>query len=173
MPEHSSRSELLTWEQPRLLAGDFSLSHGGSTLGSLIFRSNWGTLATGTLGTTEWTFKRQGFLRTTISVRAASAESALATFQPSAWNGGGTLTLADGRQFRVDISFWQTRLDILGPNGAVLLQYRPRGVFRQGADMEVFGSIAALGDLSWLMLFGWYLAVLLHRDAAASASVTG
>ena len=35
--------------------------------------------------------------------------------------------------------------------------------------MEVISDGGELGELPWLMLFGWYLAVLLQRDTTAAS----
>ena len=143
--EPIQQGEVLTWEQPKFLTEDFRLGRNGSTIGTLTFRSGWGSFATGGVGSAAWTFKRQGFLRTRMTVRALGSDEDLAVFHPSTWSGGGALTISDGRSLQVHISFWQTRLDIGGSTGRPLLQYRPKGVFRQGPTWKsslTAGSLA-------------------------------
>jgi hypothetical protein len=72
-------------------------------------------------------------------------------------------------QFRVVINFWQTRFALVRPDNHTLLRYRPKGVLRQEADMDICDGAKEIQELPWLMLFGWYLVVLLQRDAAAAA----
>lgn len=162
-------AETLHWTQPRFMHEEYLLHRGQESIGSLTFRSGWGTLATGECDGVLWTFKRLGFLRTRVTVRMADSETDIAVFNPTTWSGGGTIDLPDGRQFRVDISFWHSRFVLLDPTNRAILRYRSKGVFRQGADMDILVGASAVPELTWLMLFGWYLAVLMQRDATATA----
>jgi hypothetical protein len=148
---------------------EYLLQRGQEAVGSLTFRSGLGTMATGRYDARSWTFKRLGFLRTRVTVRVVDTETDIATFHPTTWSGGGTLELPGGRQFKVEIDFWQTRFAILDHTNRALVRFRPRGVFHLGADMDVLARSARVVELPWLMLFGWYLAVLIKRDAGAAA----
>ena len=169
MPHEERVAETLSWTQPRMMREEYLLHRGQEPVGSLTFRSGWGTLATGQYDGGSWTFKRMGFLRARVTVRPVDTETDIATFHPTTWSGGGSLELSGGRQFKVEISFWQTRFAVLDHTNRALLRYRPKGVFRQGADMDILAGAAGVVELPWLMLLGWYLAVLMHRDAAAAS----
>lgn len=90
-------TEMHRWTQPRMLRDEYRLMRAKEVVGSLIFRSGWGTLATAEHPTGSWTFKRVGFLRTRVTVRAVGAVSDLATFHPTTWSGGGAVELPDGQ----------------------------------------------------------------------------
>jgi hypothetical protein len=46
------------------------------------------------------------------SIRACGSDAEIATFKNNTWSGGGTLTVADGREFLITTNVWQTKLEI-------------------------------------------------------------
>lgn len=166
MPQDNLVNEALLWTQPRILHEEYQLQHGDKVVGTLRFRSSLGSFATAENSAGSWTFKRLGFLQTRVTVRVAGADADLATFRNNTWSGGGTLDLPDGRHFKAATNFWQTRYEILDATDQPLLRYRMEGLLRMSGHMDV---LVPAPELPWLMMLGWYLAVMMHRDSAAVA----
>jgi hypothetical protein len=169
MPLPDLSNQTLLWTQPHLMRYEYQLRRGGESIGTLTFRSAMGSLATAENPAGRWTFKRQGFLQTRVSIRAADSEDELATFRNNTWSGGGTLEFPDGRHFRASTNFWHTRYEIMDATEQPLLRYRTEGFLRMSGQMEVLGSAAKTPELPWLMMLGWYLAVMMHRDSVSAA----
>lgn len=169
MPLDHLVNETLRWTQPRVLHQEYQLQRGEEVLGSLRFRSSLGSFATAETPAGRWTFKRLGFLKTRVTVRAADADAELATFRNNTWSGGGTLELPDGRHYKAATNFWQTRYEILDATDQPLLRYRTDGLLRMSGHMDILIPATRLTELPWLMMLGWYLAVMMHRDSAAAA----
>jgi hypothetical protein len=173
----------LKWVRPSLTALVYELHHGDELVAMLRFRSSWGTLATAESGDGCWTFKRIGFLQTRVTIRTCTADAAIAeaavaeagiskadtaVFRNSSWTGGGTLELPDGREYRANSNFWMTTFGFTTAEGAPLVGFQQiGGLLKLSSTVEIHPGAATIPELPWLVMLGWYLAVLLHRDASA------
>jgi hypothetical protein len=178
----------LKWVRPSLTAPAYELLHveAGSSrdelVGTLRFRSSWGTLATAESGDGCWTFKRIGFLQTRVTIRTCTADAVIsdadsseadseantAVFDNNSWTGGGTLELPDGREYRANSNFWMTKFGFTTAEGEPLVGFRQiGGLLKLSSTVEIYPGAATIPELPWLVMLGWYLTVLLHRDASA------
>ncbi len=164
----------LTWTQPHAFRMEYELRVGAELVATLRFKSSFGSTATGESADGRWTFQRDGFWQTHIKIRAAGSETDLATFKPNTWSNGGTLEFPDGRQWQISTNFWQSRYDLTTETGENLLSYTQMGgMFHLSAVVEIGPQSIDLPELPWLVMLGWYLAVLLHQDSAAVVSAAG
>jgi hypothetical protein len=118
-----------------------------------------------------WTFKRVGFWRTRVTVRADGAEENLAVFEPATWSRGGTLHLPGGRTLQATTSFWKSTLEFQAPGETVLVRYDTHGLVRLEADMTIMPEAVRMPELPWIAMLGWYLIVTMHEDATAAATI--
>jgi hypothetical protein len=156
----------LEWEQPSAWHMEYRLRSGEEETATLKFRSAWGSLATAESGNDCWTFKRVGFLQTRVSIRACGDETDLASFRNNTWSGGGTLEFPDGRAFRATTNLWQTRLEWQSTEAVPLVYFHTGGVIRRSAQVEVEPHGSTLAELPLLIVLGWYLAVMMYKDAS-------
>jgi hypothetical protein len=161
----------LRWIQPSVVDRAYELRHADDTVGTLVFRSAFGSFATGRTAEGCWTFKRVGFWQTQATVRVEGATSDLAIFEHSTWRGGGTLRLIGGRSIRVTTRLWQSKIEFLMPEDRVLFRYLTDGFLRQQSDLQVLPPLQAMPDMPWLLLFGWYLALMMHEDDATHVAI--
>jgi hypothetical protein len=92
-------------------------------------------------------------------------------FKNNTWKGGGTLVLADGRKYLVNTNFWQTQYEFKTETGERLFGYTNiGGVMHLSARVQIEPQVVNLPELPWLVMFGWYLALMMHRDSAAAAA---
>ena len=160
----------LSWTQPQVLKQAFELADGDMPLGTLVFRSSFGTFATARLGDACWTMKRLGFLRTRVEIRPCDSETAVGTFHNNTWSGGGTLVLADGREIRANTNFWHSRFEFADADGRSLVHYAIGGVLKASSQMEITTAGAALPDIAWIAMLGWYLVVMMRHDSSAAVA---
>jgi len=163
-------SHPLKWVQPRLKE-EYQLLTGETLAATLNFRSSWGTLAFAISGDGDWTFKRIGFWENKASIRAKDSEEDLAIFTNNTWSSGGTLEFADGKRYKATTNFWMTRMEWQTEDEQPLIGFQIGGFFKQSADVEILPAAARLPELPILVLFGWYLILMLQRDAAAATTV--
>lgn len=170
MAEVVTRS--LQWTQPSALRMNYELrvGEGEEVASTLRFRSSFGSFATGESQDGCWTFKRVGFWKPRVTVRTCGSEEDIASFANQTWSGGGTLTLADGREFRVSNNFWQTKLEIQDRSEEMLIRFHNGGVIHLSAKVEVAPEGARLAELPWMLMLGWYLIVMTHRDSGAASA---
>ena len=160
--------EPLAWTQPRMLTSEYELHRGDELLGSLRFRSSWGSLAVAKVDNGCWTFKRQGFFKTSVSIRVCDSENDVAIFRNNTWKGGGTLELPDGRSFQANTNFWHSRYEFAALAGNPLVRYRTHKGLRLSGEMELLPSAKEMPEGPWLAMLGWYLAVMMSRDDSAA-----
>jgi hypothetical protein len=161
----------LEWNQPHATQRQFVLVAAGETLATLEFRSMLGSLATAETADGTWTFKRVGFWKPSVTVRAADSEAEVATFRNNTWSAGGTLELPDGRRYPANSNFWMTSFEFKNENQETLVRYtRMRGVFHRAASVEIGAAGARLAELPWLVALGWYLSIMMQDDASGAAA---
>jgi hypothetical protein len=170
MPLKELAHQTLEWTQPHMMRSDYELRHGDGVVGTLRFRNSWGTLATAESDGGCWTFKRVGFWQTRATVRACDSENDVAMFLHNTWTNGGTVRLAGGAEYRASTNFWQTRYEIVDAADRPLISYRTKAVLRLTGEMDIHPEAERLPELAWLSMFGWYLAVMMHRDASFVSS---
>lgn len=161
----------LSWMQPQALRREFELRAGETVIATLAFRSMFGSLATVRCDDGSWTFKRVGFWRSHVSVRAHGQDADLAVFMNNTWSAGGTLQMADGRQFRANSNFWMTKFQFANDRDEPVVQFtRVGGLIRLSSMVSVTPAGAKLEELPWLVALGWYLAIKMHDDSAGGAA---
>lgn len=163
----------LLWSQPSAFKEEYELRFEELLLGTLNFRSSWGTLATAKTRSGCWTFKRVGFFSTRVTIRPCETEQDLASFHNNTWSGGGTLELANGRTFRATTNFWQTRLAMVTEQDDLLLHYSDiGGFFQRSGTLMIEPPAAALPEMDWMVMLSWYLVVMMYRDSSTAAATT-
>ena len=160
----------LAWSQPNAFKEEYELTSDIGQLGTLNFRSSWGTLAVAETADGCWTFKRVGFFSTRVSIRRCDSEVEVASFRNNTWSGGGTLELPDGRVYRASTNFWQTKLELVNDRDDVILRYQDvGGFFRRSATMAIDPAATLLTELPMIVMLSWYLLIMMYRDSTASA----
>ncbi|MHB0924686.1 MAG: hypothetical protein ACYC3H_12085 [Bellilinea sp.] len=161
----------LIWTQPNAFKEEYELRGDDVLVGTLKFRSAFGSLAIAETADGCWTFKRVGFFSTRVSVRACDSETDIASFKNNTWSGGGTLELPNGRTYRASTNFWQTKLELISEYDQLVLSYSDiGGFFRRTAMVKIEESAAQIPDLPWMVMLSWYLVVMMQRDSAAAAT---
>lgn len=162
----------LRWSQPSALRAEYELRLGDVLVGILRLRE-LGTLGTAESGDGSWTFKRVGFWQNRATIRVLGSDMDLAEFRNNTWPMGGALKFQAGRTFRATTNLWMTQFAFSDEADVPLVRFHYGGAFRRWADVEITEVAKPLPELPLLVLFGWYLLVMLDRDAAAILLVTG
>jgi len=165
----------LIWRQSSATKEEYALLIGEDP--EPVARLRWpkamGSLAEASAGEYAWTFKRVGFWRPNVTIRAAGSETDLATFDPR-WNGDGDLAFASGVTYRWHGSHvWNRTYAWRDADERELVRFGPtKGFLKSNATVEPTLEAAGVQDLSLLVLFGWYLLVMGNRDVGG-AGATG
>lgn len=164
----AATSRPLRWNRLRWYKKDFELRAGDDPVGKLSFRSLWSYRASATSADGTWTLKRIGFWRPVITVRVSGSDADFAVFRYKRWMDGGTLEFRDGRTFRITDKRWATRFEVLSDRDDALMSLRASAWTDRTAEVELGPETTRLPELSLLLLFGWYLAVLTREEAAGA-----
>ena len=127
----------LRWIQPRTLSQSYELHADETPVATLTFRTTFSSLATGESRDGCWTFKRQGFIATRVSIRRCDSEQDVAVFRNNTWAGGGTLELPNRRTYRASSNFWQTRYEITDGDSPLLTFARIGGILHLSSDVAI------------------------------------
>jgi hypothetical protein len=160
----------LAWVQPGVWKMEYELRAGDDLVATLRFRSAFGTFATGESADGCWTFKRVGFCQSRVTIRACGSETDVAIFRNNTWTGGGTLELPGGRRIPATTNFWQSKLEFKTGADEVLIRLETGGFVRRSATVEIQPAAAGAPELPWLVMLGWYLAVMMEADASAAGA---
>jgi hypothetical protein len=159
----------LRWVQPRALQPTYELRAGEQVAATLVFCSAFSSLATGESADGCWTFKRLGFVKTTVRTRGSKTDIAL--LRNSCWGSGGWLEMSDGRRFPARTNVWATRYQLLTEAGGPLVTFSHiGGLLRLSGNVVVHEAARSMPELPWLVLLGWYQAVLMYRDSAVAVA---
>lgn len=161
----------LKWEQPNTFKMEYNLLVGDDISATLQFRSLFGSFATAQSADGCWTFKRVGFFRTRIIIRACGSETDIASFRNNTWKHGGTLELPDGRQYTASTNFWMTKIEFRDQADELLFSNRKVGGFiHLSSYVDILPIAQSIPELPWMVMLGWYLTILMQQDAAAAAA---
>jgi hypothetical protein len=158
----------LKWVQPSAWKMQYELRAGDELIATLRFRSSFGSFATGESGDGCWTFKRVGFWQTRVTIRGCESEMDIAMFKNNTWSGGGALELPDGRKILATTNFWQTNFEFRTEAGESLVGFKTGGLVHFSAAVEIEPNAAGMPELPWIVMFGWYLAVMMYMDTASA-----
>jgi hypothetical protein len=168
-PVEQDVARALTWVQPSALRNEYQLIADDKALASLRWEKAFGSLATAEAADGRWTFKRAGYLRPRVTVRAEGSEADVATLEPG-WTGSGVLQLSDGLRYRwANTSFWSGEWAFVSEAGTVLVRFLPGYSRKKRGTVHVEPEARTLRHLSLLLLLGWYLVVLMAQDTAVIA----
>jgi hypothetical protein len=162
----------LKWTQPRALTRGFELRDGDAVAATLVFRSLISSFATVETADGSWTFKRVGFFRPHVTICVAGSESEIATFKNDTWTAGGSLILPDGRSYRANSNFWQSKFEFTNETEEPLVRFQKLGVVHLSAMVEITRAGVKLRELPWLVALGMYLIVKMQDDAGCAAAAT-
>lgn len=133
-PKDSGRDGL-SWLHGGRGRSEYRLVRDRTTIATLRFANAWGSLATGDADGSQWTFKRVGFFRPRMTVRAQGSDADLAVFEPG-WGAGGVLRFSDGRILRwTGVSFWRLEWAFTRDDGSPLVSFSQRVMGRTGAPV--------------------------------------
>ena len=162
----------LKWMQPSAWKMEYELRAGDELIAALRFRSSFGSFATAESADGCWTFKRVGFWQTRVTIRGCGSDIDIAMFKNNTWSGGGTLELPDGRKILATTNRWQTNFEFKTEADETLVRFKTGGLVHFSAKVEIQPGAAAVPELPWIVMFGWYFAVMMYMDTAAITAVS-
>jgi len=160
----------LTCSQPGL-SRVFELADGDKVFGRLSFQSIFGSLAVADSTDGMFSFKRQGFLQPSISIRKYGSDLDQGKMIMDGWHQGGMLHLADGSRYQfVKMGFLHPEWSYMDSRGRVVARLRFKGglKYRGEITIEPFGKDDR--NLTLLLLLAMYSVVLMNDEAAAAAA---
>ena len=174
---HLIRDGEVHWVQQKTMDKYFELFMADHLIGTLAFRSAFGTLAEAVTSIQSWTFKRVGFFNTRVTIRKPDEELDHATFYPRIF-GDGVLQIMDGRSFSwAPLNFWRTRWVFYDNGDIPVLQFwegsqefKISEIFKTQAAVEILDASLSEEQLSLLVPFGFYLIIMHKNDTAAGAA---
>ena len=160
----SSTPTYLTWTKSNV-RGRYELTANGTVLGSLQRVGFWKPASHAEFKGQSWSFQRSGLANTKVSQGARLA----AEFKGN-WLGGGVLTFADGRQFRlITKGFWRPVWSWINDRSEKLVEATPhnKSVVLIGTAAENYQRDSYLPVL---IMLSWHQILQTNDDAAAVAA---
>jgi hypothetical protein len=161
----------LQWLQPRITEPCFELRSADELLASLRFKNAFGSYAEGTFAGSVWTFKRQGFIKTLVTIREKGKDTNLAVYRNNSWSDGGTIELPDGKKYKANSNYWDEQFEYTGESGKPLIRCAQISGFKLHAQLEIFPEASEINQFPWMLLLGWYLVVMSSREGEMVAAL--
>ncbi len=168
----------LYWEQPKAARREYTLRAGPDTVGMLSFRSALGSMAEVTTATGHWTFKRMGFFRTRVVVRAFGKKGDLAEYSPR-WTGtAGEIRVPGFAAYKwLEEGAFSSTVELRDAEGLMLRyssdsEHKTNGVLRTEARVDIEPRALKDTNLPMLLMLGWYL-LILHNEDINAVTVMG
>jgi hypothetical protein len=154
-------------------ARSYQLDADGDLVATLDWRSRSGSLARGEASDGAWTFKRAGFFRPYVTVRAADGQTDLALLRRRTRR-EGILRFRDGREFHWRPSRIRRRqMAFVTTANETLFTLLPRRRKRKRiGEVEIAPGMSQVRELSLLALVGWYFTVLQLDEEDEMIAVT-
>ena len=149
----------LVWVQASRRARTFELRSGEDVVGTLHVPR--GFFADAEMAGNHWTFERQGFWHSRVTVRIAGSDAEVALFL-ARWTGGGSLELPRGRKLRFSsVNLLRSEWVWQESTEAPLVRFKgPHGLLRARAQVDISPNAVGDPDMPLLLLLGWYLILL-------------
>lgn len=164
IPLSTATSGGLTWSKI-FRNRSYELKSNDQVVGTLQHPRFWSSRFVAESQSGRWTFRRGGWFGAGSEILDSSSQQQIATFK-SVWGGGGTLTFADGQQFRVECKgWWRPVWSVVGKGGETVLRLLTR---EKTVDLPNAGNVPD-ARLSVLIMFTWYRVLQAEEDAAAAA----
>jgi len=161
----------LAWKRPRVFQRRWQLHDGDDVVATLENPPAWGFRCTAETASGQWRLRHRGFLRGSVCVERRLAEgewAERARFEPS-WFGSGRLPREDGPLAWRRVDFWGRRWEFRHADGRAVVSFvRLPGLFRPGCQVEIAESARMRADVEELVLLGWFLVLLMARQAHAA-----
>ena len=152
----------------------YQLAAGDDLVATLDWLKGRGSLARGEAADGDWTFKRAGFFRPFITVRATDGEVDLAVLRRRTAR-ESVLRFGDGREFvwRPKRTRRRQMAFVTGADETVFTLLPRQKKSRRFGEMEIAPGMSGLRELSLLALVGWYRTALQldEEDDALVATV--
>lgn len=161
----------LQWIQPRLTDPYFELHLNEEPIASLKFRNAFGSYAEGSYGKDTWSFKRQGFLNTYVTIREKGKEENIAVFRNQTWSEGGTLEFPDGTAFSANSNYWQEQFEFTDSTEKPIMKFTQVRGIKLHAQLEIAPGCPEIDNYPWLVVLGWYLTVMASREGEMVAAL--
>jgi len=161
----------MEWANKTAQKREYKLRAGQEVVASLRWEKAFGSLATAQAADGAWTLKRSGFLMPKVTARSSGADTEVLVFHPS-WRSEGTVEFSSGARFRwLNTSFWHSEWAFANEKGDSLIHFKLHsGLMKQSAELRVEPEAASLPELSLLALLGWYVLILMSKDAGGAAA---
>jgi hypothetical protein len=157
----------LTWTKSNV-RGRYELTSNGAVLGSLQRVGFWKPASHAEFQGQSWSFQRSGMANTKVLEEPGAR--LVAEFKAN-WLGGGMLTFADGRQFRLTSrGFWRPVWSWTDDHGAKLVEATPHN-----KSVVLLGTAAVKNYqhdsyLPVLIMLSWHQILQANDDAAVIAA---
>ncbi len=163
-------SNSLTWFQLHGPGREFELKANDLVYATLKWEKLFGSLATAVTAEGDWTFKRVGFFKPSITIRVPGSEQNAAVFSPG-WTGTSTLEMADGRKLKwTNRDFWHSVWGFVDEAGEDVLVFKSsQGLLKLTVDVDIKKDTP---ENSLLAALGIYFLILMNDDLSATTAAT-
>jgi hypothetical protein len=140
------------------------------TIGSILVEGKFLSNAIGKCVDGSWKFKREGLLKSNISVKESDQEIELALFKKNALNRNGTILINGKKIFTINTNFTMTEYSIKNEKGLLISITNITRFPNLTSTVKINPVAINIPELPWMILFSWYLVIMQQFDAAFNSA---
>jgi|GEM_PF-5298613 len=120
----------------------------------------------------SWKFKREGILKSNISIKESDKEIEIAMFKKNALNRNGEIQMNKKKIFSVNSNFIMTEYKIKNEKEIIIGIDNISRLPNMKSRVKINPIAINIPELPWAVLFSWYLVIMQQFDAAFNTAAT-
>jgi hypothetical protein len=139
-------------------------------IGSIVVEGKLLSNAIGKCVDGSWKFKREGMLKSNISVKENDKEIQLALFKKNALNRNGEIQINKKKLFTINTNFTMTEYNIKNEKGLLISISKITRLPNISSTVKINPIAITIPELPWIVLLSWYLVIMQQFDAAFNSA---
>lgn len=144
---------------------EFELRSGSKVISKLFFPKYLSDLAELKIGEEEFEFYRPKFFSRDAAIRKKGYQNPFASFKNNFWGSKGVLELPRGVKLNIKTGYFRKQSEMYLRENEPLITIFSKFSIKEKSLVVIEKRSEVIDDHPWIIMFGFYLAVLLRRTS--------
>jgi hypothetical protein len=159
----------LTLQQSSAWKSSYEIRFGDEHLGSITMPKIWSDRAEAVSAEGNWSFERQGLLKTKLVAKAESGDI-LASYQIRPFHCSSNMMIGEKEVFSVRIGFFRRTLDVSSRLDERVIHFQNHGIVRLRSDITFSHDAKHIEQFPLVFFLSCYILLINRRDEARKSA---